>query len=108
MRADAPDFVLFLGDYIYEYPNAVGAVRSPGGGWTVTLDDYRRLDRAMVKAAWTGAGEGDIVALVVDAARCAPTSTTGLLQLALLALGPLIGLYSLVRILRRGDEAAPY
>ncbi|MFO1243792.1 MAG: alkaline phosphatase D family protein [Ramlibacter sp.] len=42
MRADAPDFVLFLGDYIYEYPNAVGAVRSPGGGWTVTLDDYRR------------------------------------------------------------------
>lgn len=46
--------------------------------------------------------------LVFDTARCAPTATTGLLQLALLALGPLIGLYSLVRILRRGDEAPPY
>jgi GTP-binding protein Era len=27
----------------------------------------RRLDRAMVKAAWTGAGDADIVALLVDA-----------------------------------------
>ena len=33
------------------------------------FEPKRRLDRAMVKAAWTGAGEGDIVALVVDAAR---------------------------------------
>jgi alkaline phosphatase D len=45
MRADAPDLVLFLGDYIYEYPNAGQAVRKPNatshGGWTVTLDDYR-------------------------------------------------------------------
>jgi GTPase len=29
----------------------------------------RRLDRAMVEAAWTGAGDADIVALLVDAAR---------------------------------------
>ncbi len=29
----------------------------------------RRLDRAMVEAAWGGAGDGDIVALVIDAAR---------------------------------------
>lgn len=29
----------------------------------------RRLDRAMVDAAWTGAGEADIVCLLVDAAR---------------------------------------
>ena len=29
----------------------------------------RRLDRAMVRAAWSGAGDADIVALVVDAAR---------------------------------------
>src|SRR5262249_1559067 len=29
----------------------------------------RRLDRAMVRAAWAGAGDADIVALVVDAAR---------------------------------------
>jgi alkaline phosphatase D len=37
--------VLFLGDYIYEYPNAVQAVRRPNAtshdGWVVTLDDYR-------------------------------------------------------------------
>jgi GTPase len=33
------------------------------------FEPKRRLDRAMVKAAWSGAGEGDIVALVVDAAR---------------------------------------
>jgi GTP-binding protein Era len=29
----------------------------------------RRLDRAMVDAAWSGAGDADVVALVVDAAR---------------------------------------
>jgi len=33
------------------------------------FEPKRRLDRAMVQAAWSGAGEGDIVALVVDAAR---------------------------------------
>jgi GTPase len=33
------------------------------------FEPKRRLDRAMVKAAWTGAGNGDIVALIVDAAR---------------------------------------
>ena len=33
------------------------------------FEPKRRLDRAMVKAAWSGAGEGDIVALMVDAAR---------------------------------------
>ena len=36
------DLVLFLGDYIYEYPNATGAVRKPTGGWVLTLDDYRQ------------------------------------------------------------------
>ncbi|MEJ8839304.1 alkaline phosphatase D family protein [Ramlibacter sp. AN1133] len=41
MRADAPDAVVFLGDYIYEYPTAVNAVRSPGGSWVLSLDDYR-------------------------------------------------------------------
>ena len=29
----------------------------------------RRLDRAMVDAAWTGAGDADVIALVVDATR---------------------------------------
>lgn len=41
MRRDDPDAVLFLGDYIYEYPGATGAVRTPSGGWVESLDDYR-------------------------------------------------------------------
>ncbi len=39
--ADAPDLVLFLGDYIYEYPDAARAVRHPTGGWVLNLADYR-------------------------------------------------------------------
>lgn len=39
---EQPDLVLFLGDYIYEYPNAKNAVRAPTGGWVRTLDDYRQ------------------------------------------------------------------
>ncbi len=42
MRQENPDVVLFLGDYIYEYPNAKNAVRVPTGGWVCTLDDYRQ------------------------------------------------------------------
>mgnify|MGYP001178227822 CR=1 FL=1 len=38
---DAPDAVLFLGDYIYEYPGAPGAVRMPTGGLVSTLEQYR-------------------------------------------------------------------
>ncbi|TAG25269.1 MAG: alkaline phosphatase [Burkholderiales bacterium] len=45
MLADQPDLVLFLGDYVYEYPNAANAVRKPNatsnGGWVISLDDYR-------------------------------------------------------------------
>lgn len=42
MREDAPDLVLFLGDYIYEYPNAAAAIRSfPTLGWVRTLQEYR-------------------------------------------------------------------
>jgi alkaline phosphatase D len=46
MLAEKPDAVLFLGDYIYEYPgNPVSAVRSPSltstMGFVLTLDDYR-------------------------------------------------------------------
>ena len=40
--ADAPDAVVFLGDYIYEYPGALNAVRKHNDGWTLSLDDYRR------------------------------------------------------------------
>jgi len=41
MRDEQPDAVLFLGDYIYEYPGALNAVRAVTGGWVRTLDDYR-------------------------------------------------------------------
>ena len=41
LRTDQPDFVLFLGDYIYEYPGTGSKLRKPGGGWVLTLDDYR-------------------------------------------------------------------
>jgi alkaline phosphatase D len=42
MRNENLDAVVFLGDYIYEYPAAGNAVRIPSGGWVVTLDDYRK------------------------------------------------------------------
>ena len=35
------DLVMFLGDYIYEYPMVPGRVRWHSGGYTRTLDDYR-------------------------------------------------------------------
>ena len=41
LRNDAPDLVLFLGDYIYEYPGTSSKLRVPGGGWVVTLAQYR-------------------------------------------------------------------
>jgi alkaline phosphatase D len=41
MRDEDLDLVLFLGDYIYEYPGAANAVRTTPGGWVLTLDDYR-------------------------------------------------------------------
>ncbi|MEO7954683.1 MAG: alkaline phosphatase D family protein [Polaromonas sp.] len=42
MLAENPDMVLFLGDYIYEYPNSKTSVRPASGGWVLTLDDYRQ------------------------------------------------------------------
>ena len=41
MAQENVDLVLFLGDYIYEYPRASNGVRTPPGGWVLTLDDYR-------------------------------------------------------------------
>ena len=41
MLHDQPDVVLFLGDYIYEYPGTSSKLRSPGGGWVFTLEQYR-------------------------------------------------------------------
>jgi alkaline phosphatase D len=42
MREENVDAVMFLGDYIYEYPGTGSRLRTPGGGWVVSLDDYRR------------------------------------------------------------------
>ncbi len=41
MRDENLDAVMFLGDYIYEYPGTGNKLRTPGGGWAVSLDDYR-------------------------------------------------------------------
>jgi GTP-binding protein Era len=40
----------------------------------------RRLDRAMVDAAWSGAGEADVAALVVDAAKGLDDETSAILD----------------------------
>ena len=42
MREENLDAVVFLGDYVYEYPTAARAVRVPSGGWALTLGDYRQ------------------------------------------------------------------
>jgi alkaline phosphatase D len=43
MRDENLDLVMFLGDYIYEYPNATAAIRSfPTLGWVHTLPEYRQ------------------------------------------------------------------
>lgn len=42
LREEQPDLVMFLGDYIYEYPGDYsGVVRWPNLVWLTTLDDYR-------------------------------------------------------------------
>ena len=40
--AERPDAVVFLGDYIYEYPGSGNAVRAGSGSWAITLADYRK------------------------------------------------------------------
>jgi alkaline phosphatase D len=42
MRGEDLDAVIFLGDYIYEYPGTTNPVRPPPGHWAVSLEDYRR------------------------------------------------------------------
>jgi alkaline phosphatase D len=42
MREENLDAVLFLGDYIYEYPGTSSRLRIPGGGWVLSLNDYRQ------------------------------------------------------------------
>jgi alkaline phosphatase D len=42
MQQENLDAVMFLGDYIYEYPGTGSKLRRPTGGWVLTLDDYRQ------------------------------------------------------------------
>ncbi len=42
MKEERLDAVMFLGDYIYEYPALNSKVRTPPGGWVLTLNDYRQ------------------------------------------------------------------
>ena len=48
MLAENLDMVLFLGDYLYEYPNSKTSVRLATGDWVLTLDDYRQRHGAPV------------------------------------------------------------
>lgn len=41
LAGEAPDLVLFLGDYIYEYPSPPNVLRRHEGGLVLTLDGYR-------------------------------------------------------------------
>lgn len=49
---------------VTEGPGQVVFIDTPG-----IFKPKRRLDRAMVEAAWTGAGDADFVALIIDAER---------------------------------------
>ena len=42
MREENLDAVMFLGDYIYEYPAIHSKLRIPTGDWVLTLEDYRQ------------------------------------------------------------------
>lgn len=42
MQDEHLDAVMFLGDYIYEYPAKNSKVRTPSGGWVLTLEHYRQ------------------------------------------------------------------
>lgn len=42
MSQESLDLVLFLGDYIYEYPGTPNALRTASGSWVQSLSDYRQ------------------------------------------------------------------
>ena len=60
---------------VTEGPSQVVFIDTPG-----IFTPKRRLDRAMVDAAWTGAGDADLVALIVDAERGVTDDVDALLQ----------------------------
>lgn len=42
MKNEGLDLVMFLGDYIYEYPSGKAGVRSVDGSWALDLESYRK------------------------------------------------------------------
>ncbi len=42
MKNEGLDLVMFLGDYIYEYPSGKSGVRSVDGSWALDLESYRK------------------------------------------------------------------
>lgn len=60
---------------VTEGPSQIVFIDTPG-----IFTPKRRLDRAMVEAAWTGAGDADFVALIVDAERGVTAEVEALLE----------------------------
>jgi GTPase len=64
----------------------IRGVVTEGAGQVVFIDTpgifkpKRRLDRAMVEAAWTGAGDADFVALIIDAERGVTEDVAALIE----------------------------
>lgn len=61
----------------------------------------RRLDRAMVEAAWSGAGDADLVALIVDAERGITPEVDSLLEGLTQVHNPLILVLNKIDLLKR-------
>lgn len=61
----------------------------------------RRLDRAMVEAAWSGAGDADLVALIVDAERGITGEVDSLLEGLTQVRNPLILVLNKIDLLKR-------
>ena len=61
----------------------------------------RRLDRAMVEAAWSGAGDADLVALIVDAERGITPEVESLLEGLAQVHNPLILVLNKIDLLKR-------
>lgn len=61
----------------------------------------RRLDRAMVEAAWSGAGDADFVALIVDAERGITAEVDSLLEGLAAARNPRVLVLNKIDLLKR-------
>ena len=61
----------------------------------------RRLDRAMVEAAWSGAGDADLVALIIDAERGITAEVDSLLEGLKEVRNPLVLVLNKIDLLKR-------